>query len=99
LSDGVRDGLKDNPDGAQHLQPTITELGGKTPLLREVGSLRGVGEDGMVFGLGGNVAEWVARKDGKGVLQGSSADWPVDAKQGANGAGLEYRGFRVVKDN
>jgi hypothetical protein len=48
--------------------------------------------------LGGNVAEWAEKKDGKGELQGASADRPADAKQAMNRAGLEYQGFRVVKE-
>jgi dienelactone hydrolase len=91
-------GYSVNPDDGKQLQAKIKELGGKAPLLREVGSFRGVGEDDMLFDLGGNVAEWVTTKDGKGLLQGGSADRPADAKQGANDAGPGYRGFRVVKD-
>jgi dipeptidyl aminopeptidase/acylaminoacyl peptidase len=91
-------GYKVNPDDAKQLQAKIKELGGKAPLLREVGSFHGAGEDDLVFDLGGNVAEWVTKKDGTGVLQGGSADRPADAKQGANRAALEYQGFRVVKE-
>jgi dipeptidyl aminopeptidase/acylaminoacyl peptidase len=87
-----------NPDDAKQLQAKIKELGGKAPLLRAVGSFHGVGEDEMVFDLGGNVAEWVTKKDGKGVLQGGSADRSADAKQETNRAALEYQGFRVVKE-
>jgi hypothetical protein len=52
----------------------------------------------MVFDLGGNVAEWVEGKGGKGVLRGGSADQPADAKAAAVGAAPEYRGFRVVRE-
>ncbi len=88
-----------NPEDARHLQGKIKELGGKAPLLREVGSFHGAGEEEMVFDLGGNVAEWVTKKDGKGLLQGGSADRPADVKQGENKAAAEYQGFRVVKEN
>jgi Prolyl oligopeptidase family/Sulfatase-modifying factor enzyme 1 len=87
-----------NPDDAKQLRDKVKELGGKAPLLREGGSFQGVGEDEMVFDLGGNVAEWVETKDGKGELQGGSADRPADAKQATNRPGLEYQGFRVVKE-
>jgi len=87
-----------NPDDARRLLEKVKELGGKAPLLREVGSFQGVGDDDMVFDLGGNVAEWVQKKDGKGELQGGSADRPADAKQATNRPGLEYQGFRVVKE-
>ena len=69
---------------------------GPAPLLKEVGSFRGVGKEDLVFDLGGNVAEWVAGKDGKGILRGGSADMPADGKSRENGASLGYRGFRVV---
>jgi dipeptidyl aminopeptidase/acylaminoacyl peptidase len=87
-----------NPDDAKQLQEKVKELGGKAPLLRAVGSFQGVGEEEMVFDLGGNVAEWVEKKDGKGELQGGSADRPADAKQGTSRPALEYQGFRVVKE-
>jgi dipeptidyl aminopeptidase/acylaminoacyl peptidase len=84
-----------NPDDAVRLREKIKELGDKAPLLREVGSFRGTGDEAMVFDLGGNVAEWVTKKDGKGVPMGGSADQPADAKRGTSAA-PEYRGFRVI---
>jgi len=87
-----------NPEDAKQLLANIKDLRGKAPLLREVGSFHGVGEEDMVFDLGGNVAEWVMAKDGKGTLQGGSADQPADSKWGDNRAALEYQGFRVVRE-
>jgi hypothetical protein len=78
------------------LREKVKELGGRAPLLREVGGARGDGEEDMVFDLGGNVAEWVEKKDGQGELRGGCADQPTDAKRGPSRAAPEYRGFRVV---
>jgi dipeptidyl aminopeptidase/acylaminoacyl peptidase len=89
-------GYKVNPDDAARLHEKIKELGGKAPLLREVGSGRGVGENEMVFDLGGNAAEWTTGADGKGVLKGGSADTPADDRNKGSAAGPDYRGFRVV---
>ena len=87
-----------NPDDAARLRGRLEPLGGGAPLLREVGTFRGSGPGDPVFDLGGNVAEWVAGKDGRGRLMGGSADAPADPRRGAGAAGPEYRGFRVVRD-
>jgi dipeptidyl aminopeptidase/acylaminoacyl peptidase len=84
-----------NPEDASRLRSKLRELGEGAPLLKEVGSFRAA-EAAGVFDLGGNVAEWVMRKDGKGIVRGGSADAPADAKQKTNQAGPEYRGFRVI---
>lgn len=86
-----------NPEDAAKLRERLRELGGPAPLLKEVGSGRGVGKGEMVYDLGGNVAEWVATKDGKGAVRGGSADAPADDRGGAE-AGAAYRGLRVVLD-
>lgn len=65
-------------------------------LLRPVGSFTGSGEDPL-FDLGGNVAEWVTKKDGSTVALGGSADRPADAKATGK-ARPDYTGFRVVRD-
>jgi dipeptidyl aminopeptidase/acylaminoacyl peptidase len=84
-----------NPEDAARLRQELEQLGGEAPLAREVGSFRAVGEVG-VFDLGGNLAEWVMRKDGTGALRGGSADTPADARARECRAGPAYRGFRVI---
>ncbi len=79
------------------IEEKLRELGGRAPLLKEVGSFKGSGADEMVFDLGGNVAEWVVAKDGSGRAMGGSADTPADAKLRARKPAPEYTGFRVVK--
>jgi dipeptidyl aminopeptidase/acylaminoacyl peptidase len=88
-------GYRINPDDARRLREKLGELKGAAPLLCEVGRFRGTGEE-MIFDLGGNVAEWVCGKDGKGVLRGGSADQPADRKH-REATAPEYRGFRVVQ--
>ncbi|MGC4053493.1 MAG: prolyl oligopeptidase family serine peptidase [Paludibaculum sp.] len=65
-------------------------------LLQPVGSFTGSGEDPL-FDLGGNVAEWVTKKDGSTAALGGSADRPADAKTTTQ-ARPDYIGFRVVRD-
>ncbi len=84
-----------NADAADKLTPRVVELG-PGALLKPVGSFAGSGED-AVFDLGGNAAEWVVTKDGKGKALGGSADRPVDAKSQAPPR-PDYTGFRVVKE-
>jgi dipeptidyl aminopeptidase/acylaminoacyl peptidase len=91
-------GYSVNPEDALNLLAKIKELPGTAPLLREVGASHASGETGDVFDLGGNVAEWVEKKDGSGELRGGSADAPADVKHRVNPAAPEYRGFRVVKE-
>jgi dipeptidyl aminopeptidase/acylaminoacyl peptidase len=86
-----------NYDDAVRLEKELKRLGGKAPLLKEVGSFKGAGTDDLVFDLGGNVAEWVELKDGGGRAMGGSADTPVDAKWRTRKPAPEYIGFRVVK--
>jgi hypothetical protein len=85
-----------NPDDAARLTTELERLKGDAPLLRPVGSFAGVGDDRLVFDLGGNVSEWAVRADGSGVLLGGSADQPVDVKVRRGEAGPQYRGLRVV---
>jgi hypothetical protein len=86
-----------NPEDTQALRDKLQSLGGEAPLLRPVGSFKGVGKDDLVFDLGGNVAEWVIGKDGKGKIIGGSADTPADTKQEQRRPAPEYIGFRVIK--
>jgi dipeptidyl aminopeptidase/acylaminoacyl peptidase len=90
-------GYSINPDDAARLAERIAELPGPSPLLKEVGSFQGRGDEVLVFDLGGNVAEWVVGADGEGELMGGSADLPADAKGRGVQAAEGYRGFRVVR--
>ncbi len=74
------------------------DLPGDAPLLREVGSFSGQGDEGedLIFDLGGNVAEWVIAADGSGKTLGGSADRPADSKARYGNADPKYTGFRVV---
>jgi formylglycine-generating enzyme required for sulfatase activity len=80
------------------LREKAKELGGTAPLLKEVGSFAGKGKDDEepIYDLGGNVAEWVLTRDGKGKVIGGSADCPADPKANCTPA-QEYVGFRVVR--
>lgn len=88
-----------NPEDARRLDAKIKLLPGSAPLLREVGSFSGQGEDGqeLAFDLDGNVAEWVIAADGTGKTAGGSADRPADPKARYRPADAAYTGFRVVR--
>jgi dipeptidyl aminopeptidase/acylaminoacyl peptidase len=90
-------GYAPNRDDAGRLVAEIARLPGDAPLLKEVGSFPGFGDEDPVFDLGGNVAEWVIGGDGDGKLLGSSADRPSDPMAGNGEAADAYRGFRVVR--
>ena len=87
-----------NPDDVARLRQKLSELAGKAPLLKPAGSFSGQGKDDeeLIFDLGGNVAEWVLTRDGKGKVIGGSADCPADPKANCTPA-PEYIGFRVVR--
>jgi formylglycine-generating enzyme required for sulfatase activity len=61
--------------------------------IKEVGSFKPKGKPGEepVYDLGGNVAEWVIGKDGKGKILGGSAE------RNKAGPTPEFTGFRVVR--
>src|SRR5258706_8132834 len=73
---------------------TLPEPGG---LLKEAGSFSGKGkeEEKRLYDLGGNVAEWVLTRDGKGKVIGGSADCPSNSASGCVPQ-PEYIGFRIV---
>jgi len=90
-------GYAPNPDDTKELRQladTLPEPGG---LLKEVGTFAGQGEEEekRIYDLGGNVAEWVMTRDGKGKVIGGSADCPADPKSGCPPQ-PEYIGFRIV---
>jgi dipeptidyl aminopeptidase/acylaminoacyl peptidase len=87
-------GYSPNPEDAARLARVIGELAGQAPLLREVGSLAGKG-DNPVFDLDGNAAEWSVREDGTGKAVGASAERSPKARSKAMAA-TEYTGLRVV---
>ncbi|MFB3920994.1 MAG: prolyl oligopeptidase family serine peptidase [Terriglobia bacterium] len=90
-------GYSVNPEDAARLAAKIQELGSAAPLVKEVGSFKGRGEDEPVFDLGGNIAEWAVDKDGQGKPLGGSADRPADPKAGETAPSAAYIGFRVTK--
>jgi dipeptidyl aminopeptidase/acylaminoacyl peptidase len=91
-------GYSPNPEDALRLRDKAKELASTAPLLKQVGSFRPEGgeNDEPIFDLGGNVAEWVLTRDGKGKVIGGSADCPADPKSNCTPA-PEYVGFRVVR--
>ena len=91
-------GYAPNPEDAAKLREAAKKLNGTAPLLKEVGSFHGQGKDDEepIYDLGGNVAEWVLTRDGKGKVVGGSADCPADPKANCTPA-PEYVGFRVVR--
>jgi dipeptidyl aminopeptidase/acylaminoacyl peptidase len=91
-------GYAPNPEDAAQLREKAKELKGPAPLLKEVGSFRGQGknDEEPIYDLGGNVAEWVLTRDGKGKVIGGSADCPASPEANCTPA-PEYIGFRVVR--
>jgi formylglycine-generating enzyme required for sulfatase activity len=91
-------GYAPNPEDAAKLREKAKGLGGTASLLKEVGSFAGKGKEDEepIYDLGGNVAEWVLTRDGKGKVMGGSADCPADPKANCTAA-PEYVGFRVVR--
>ena len=87
-----------NPDDAKLLREKVKELNGSAPLLKPVGSFAGQGQEKeeLVFDVGGNTAEWVLTRDGKGKVLGGSADCPADARSSC-APEAAYIGFRVVR--
>ena len=91
-------GYTPNPEDTAKLREAAKKLAGAAPLLKGVGSFTGQGGDDedTIYDLGGNVAEWVLTRDGKGKVIGGSADCPASAESGCKPE-PEYIGFRVVR--
>ena len=92
-------GYSIDPEDAHRLEEKVKMLKGSAPLLKEVGSLAGQGDEGeeLVFDLDGNVAEWTIAADGSGKTMGGSADRASDPKARYRAADPEYTGFRVIR--
>jgi dipeptidyl aminopeptidase/acylaminoacyl peptidase len=90
-------GYAPNPEDTAKLRERAKGLSSTEPLLKEVGSFAGKGKEDEepIYDLGGNVAEWVLTRDGKGKVMGGSADCPADPKANCTPA-PEYVGLRVV---
>lgn len=88
-----------NPDDAARLKAVVGKLGGSAPLLKEVGSFKGLGADELIFDLGGNVAEWTVFQNDKPKTFGGSADLPFDPKIKDRQPEAEYIGFRVIRNS
>lgn len=87
-----------NPEDTAKLREAAKKLNGAAPLLKEVGSFKGLGKEDEepIYDLGGNAAEWVLTRDGKGKVIGGSADCPASPESGCKPE-PEYIGFRVVR--
>lgn len=90
-------GYTPTPEETKLLLEAIKDLPGDTPLLvsgeRSLSSV-----EPLIFGLGGNAAEWAEGEDGKGKAVGMSAITPNDRLASAMASPLEYTGLRVVLD-
>jgi dipeptidyl aminopeptidase/acylaminoacyl peptidase len=82
-----------NPEDRAKLETSIKNLGGRAPLLKEVGAFCTDRKAG-IFDLGGNAAEW-ADDAGKGRLLGGSAD-VASGERHQRTPTPGYAGFRVV---
>jgi len=91
-------GYSPNPDDTAKLREQAKKLAEENALLKVVGSFRGQGAEGeeLIYDLGGNAAEWVVTRDGKGKLIGGSADCPAESKASCT-TQPGYVGFRVVR--
>jgi dipeptidyl aminopeptidase/acylaminoacyl peptidase len=92
-------GYGPSPDDLDMLREKIIELERARLLIEPVGSFRPVkGADGRgVYDLGGNVAEWVTKDDGRGDIMGLSAVSPRDNLGDYSRPPMSYVGFRVVE--
>jgi dipeptidyl aminopeptidase/acylaminoacyl peptidase len=84
-----------NPDDARLLMEKIKALEGFS-LLQQVDERPADGEE-MIFGLGGNAAEWAVDEKGGGKITGKSAITYSDERGDSPVPPMEYTGLRIVK--
>ncbi|MBC7360883.1 MAG: prolyl oligopeptidase family serine peptidase [Candidatus Aminicenantes bacterium] len=85
-----------NFDDAKLLMEAISRLKGRAPLLLPVDRFSPA-SDSLIFGLGGNVAEWAVDSNGQGKVLGLSALHRAKAKEAYAPPTSEYIGLRVFK--
>jgi dipeptidyl aminopeptidase/acylaminoacyl peptidase len=92
-------GYSPSPDELDMLRDKIEELERARLLIEPVGTFRPVeGAHGIgVYDLGGNVAEWVTKEDGRGDIMGLSAVSPRNELGQYSRPPMSYVGFRVVE--
>jgi dipeptidyl aminopeptidase/acylaminoacyl peptidase len=86
-----------NPEDTRLLMTKIKEVKGFAPLLLPVDRSLSR-EDEMVFGLGGNAAEWAEDEKGGGKAVGPNAVTPLDPHSAWSPPALEYTGLRIILD-
>lgn len=90
-------GYKINFDDYRLLLEAVARLKNKAALLLPVDYFPPAGE-ALIYGLGGNVAEWAVDSQGKGQVQGFSAIQRAGSQEAYTPPGLEYTGLRVFKE-
>ncbi|MGQ9673062.1 MAG: prolyl oligopeptidase family serine peptidase [Candidatus Aminicenantales bacterium] len=90
-------GYSPTPDETKLLVEAIEELLKPASLLVPVDRSLSSSEP-LIFGLGGNAAEWAEGEKGEGKVVGLSAVRPNDPRAMASPPPLEYTGLRVVLD-
>ncbi|MDI6844853.1 MAG: prolyl oligopeptidase family serine peptidase [Candidatus Saccharicenans sp.] len=86
-----------NFDDAQLLKEVIARLKGQSPLLLPVDRFSPSTES-LIFGIGGNVAEWTVDSQGHGKVMGLSARHRAKADEAYQAPPAEYIGLRVYKE-
>jgi len=91
-------GFKPTPDEMEIIGEKIDELEAVRLLIEPVGSFRPVvwNKKVEIYDLGGNVAEWVTDKNGRGRIRGLSAVSGNNKLEEYSRPPLNYIGFRVV---
>ncbi|PMP96339.1 MAG: peptidase S9 [Candidatus Aminicenantes bacterium] len=85
-----------NLDDSQLLWTAISSLPGSAPLLLPVDRFSPATES-LIFGLGGNVAEWSVDGQGQGRVMGLSAISRAKSREEYTPPPLAYTGLRVFK--